>query len=185
MGEVVKKGKLTMALEEYMAITDKRCKKKKEIAKNKVLAILERKVCPRDVKYGSIKYTNSYHILYWFLYRFDKKGLPILRELWEEREAQIQKRYDDSVRYDENTIDITRPLEVGDILLDEDEFREWVVVSVKSNWEATIRKRKGHKEITIHSNCGKMWNEEDDEEHGENYEPLYFGSMFKDKNFTL
>lgn len=184
MTEVMKTGKIRKALEEYNAITDGRKKKQKKIAQHKVLTYLEDKVKSPELRYYNKNEDYSAHILEYVFYRVeDKKGVKGLRKLWKDREDQVKKMYEESKKYDANIIKINRPLEVGDIVFDEDDYAEWIVLSVKDG-NAEIKKRKGKKQIEIETSDYKEWNEADDgEDHNEDYMPLIFVDMFKDKNF--
>jgi len=185
MAEVMMKtGKVRKAMEEYNAITDGRKKKQKRIAQHKVLCLLEDKVkSPTEHCYFHQR-DYSAHVLEYVFYRVEKVGVKGLRQLWNKHQEDIKTRNEDAKRYDENLIDMNRPLEVGDIIVDEDDYDEWIVLSLKNPYTAEIKKYKGKKTITIETNNNKEWYEEDDgQDHRDDYEPLCFLTMFKDKNF--
>ncbi len=181
---MMKTGKVRKAMEEYNAITDGRKKKQKRIAQDKVLSLLEDKVKSPSEYFYSPQRDYSAHVLEYVFYRVEKVGVNGLRQLWNKRQDDIKINKENSEKYDANLIDMNRPLEVGDIIVDEDDYDEWIVLSLKNPYTAEIRKRKGKKTITIETNNNKEWYEEDDgQEHRADYEPMCFLTMFKDKNF--
>ena len=189
---MMKTGKIRKALEEYNAITDGRKKKQKRVSAFKVLSLVEDKVKSPTQSYYFSSNDYSAHILEYVFYRVeDKTGVKGLRKLWMDRDMERKKAREDDEKYTSNIIDINRDLEVGDIVIDEDDGDEWIVLSVK-DFTAEIRKRKGKKCIMIDTSnhfdthARKEWYEADDgEDHNDDYTPLCFLTMYKDKNFKI
>ena len=103
--------------------------------------------------------------------------------------------------YNENLKPIEKELKVGDVILDDDDGKEWIVDRIDEKLGyTTIKKLKGRKEIRIErvsgsggwgkeKNAPLYWEEEEepDSDGGvdADFEPLKFSEMFKDPNFKV
>lgn len=122
------------------------------------------------VDYDRVAYNHIY------LYIFHNvKGLE---PLYLKSKERLEKQRKEERAYNENLKPIEKILKVGDVILDNEDYNEWVVIEVsKDNKNATIKKRKGRKEIDIRCDYNGVWEEVIEYDDGKDYE-LVFEEMF-------
>ena len=144
--------------------------KKKRTLENEVYWYLQKK----------LNWETAAEHIYSYIFH---KYVPAAAPLYKKAKERIDKKRAEDKAYDENLVEIAETLKVGDVIVDEEDFAEWIVISV-GEYTTTIRKRRGKKEMDIEGGKG-TWEEVPDEEDESDdpADPIIFTQMFKNPKF--